>query len=565
MRNLLFLGVFLFSNSASAQWNQIVKDSLGAYEGNPHATLHPAYGQTYVTWFNSDTTWWPTATFDFRVQILDSLGDFLLPSQGIVINSNRVHEYLNHYDIEVDNLNNLVTATADERSGTGILNIVANKIDNNGNFIWPDSGVRLIDSLSLSGFDPEVGILSTNESVIVWNSQGTSNNWISFQKISTSGSVLWGNSPKRLIDSSGVSSFSRPQIIPSTNDEFLILYISKSGTPAIYNLYAQRFNSDGDPLWANPILISTQETDDRNYPAIVADRSSGAYISFNTLDSINHQPQGICIQHIDSLGNLWIADKLLSGSPDAGLYFYSPILRFENGMQYPIVLFSNNGEIIIQSMDSLGNYILDPNGVWVFTNSINDTPYDIRCIGDGMIIIYGSTYFGWNDFEAVKIDFEGNLLWTPTSLIVSTDSREYYPRIYMTPAIQIPGSERVFMVWEDGRIDAGVYQWNLNPDGSSAQTNNITLITSEFSVGIYPNPSAKDQMLEINSTFIDKVAIKIFTTTGQFLAMKNNLRIENGINKINLSELIKNVNSPGVYLVSITGQHIHATNRLIKE
>ncbi|MFZ7114466.1 MAG: T9SS type A sorting domain-containing protein [Bacteroidota bacterium] len=564
MRILFFLGVFLVVNTASAQWNQIVKDSVGACEGNPRVTLHPDYGQTYVTWFNSDTTG-QTATFDFRVQVLDSLGDFLLPAQGVVINSNRIHEYTNHYDIEVDNLNNLVTATADEQSGIGILNIVANKIDNNGNFIWPDSGLRLIDSLSIGGFDPEIGILSTNESVVVWNAKGISKNWIAFQKITTTGNLVWNNSPIRIIDSSFISGFSRPQIIPLANDEFIILYVSENGTPVNYNIYAQRFNSDGDPLWANPIQISAKVTDDRNYPAIVSDGNMGAYISFLSVDSLNHQREGIYAQHIDVSGNLWNTDKLLPGLPNPALYYYSPILRFENGMQYPIVLFSDNGAMIIQSLDSLGNFILGPNGIGIFTQSLFDTHYDMRCVGDGMIIIYESTFFGWNNFEAVKIDFEGNFMWTPNSLIVSTDSREIYPRINMTPAIQIPGSERVFMVWEDWIMDTGIYQWNLNPDGSSVLAFINDVKPTEYSTGIYPNPSAHNQQLEINSLANDEITLQIISSTGQLIESRNYIQINSGLNIINLSDLIENSLTTGIYLLTLKGQLINSTFRLIKE
>lgn len=563
MRFLLFWGVILFINTASAQWNSIVKDSIGAYEGNPHATLHPDYGQTYVTWFNSDTMG-QTATFDFRVQILDSLGDFLLPTSGLVLNSNRIHEYTNHYDIEVDNLNNLITATVDERAGTGILNIVANKIGNSGNFIWPDSGLRLIDSLSIGGFDPEIGILSTNESVVVWNAKGISKNWIAFQKITTTGNLAWNNSPKRIIDSSIVSSFSRPQIVPLANDEFIILYVCENGTPVNYKIYAQRFNSDGDPLWPNPILISSKQTDNYNYPAIVSDGSTGAYISFFSFDSLYH-PEGMYAQHIDGNGNIWSTDKMLTG---AFSHSYPPILRFENGMQYPIVLYVVGGPSMvmnIQSFDSAGNFILDPNGVPISTQSISDTPYDIRCTGDGMIIIYGSTYYGWNDFEAVKIDFAGNFLWTPNIIYVSYNEREKYPWINMTPAIQIPGSERMFIVWADGRTDEGIYQWNLNSDGSTVRANINTIHSSEYSTGIYPNPSAVSQTLEISSALNDEIDLQVISSTGQIIENKNKIKINSGKNTIDLTELVRYELVPGFYLISLKGQLINTTLRLIKE
>lgn len=546
---------------ANAQYNYIVKDSYGVYETTPHATLNPSFGQTYVTWLNSDTVG-QTPTFDFRVQLLDTLGNFLFPAEGKIINSNRISEFHIHYDTEVDNLNHLITATADERSGPGIFNIVSHSIDANGNFLWPDSGVRLMDSISLGGVDPEIGILSTNESIIVWNAQGISKDWISFQKLSTSGNLIWGNSPKRIIDSSGIANFSRPQVIRLANDEFLILYVSESGAPATYTIYAQKFNSDGDKLWVNPLLVSSRETDDRNYPAIVSDGYGGAYLSFLTLDTINHRPQGVYMQRVNSSGSLWSSDKVLTESLNPSNYYYSPILRFENVMQFPIVLFSVGGVMTVQSFDSTGNYILDPMGIAVLTQSMNDAPYDMRCVGNGIIIIYNSTYIGSNYFETVKIDFQGILQWNHY-LFNWTSSHELYPYIYMTPAIQIPGSERSFIVWEGGMIDVGIYQWNLNADGTT-QTMNIQNQSSTNSTSIYSNPSSQNQVIEIKSDYADDVIIKLYTLNGEIISSSNQIKINPGINKINLTDLIDVELTSGIYHITLSGQHIYSTIKLIK-
>ena len=220
-RNLLLALVFV-ATSAVAQFtndpalNSIVRDSSGPEEVVPICALNPQYGTTYVSWFNQNAS----SSYDFSMQAMDEMGYQLLPSSGLTVSNYPQSSAIFVYDTKVDHENNMVSAFQDERSG--LLDIVAYRVDALGNFNYGNAGISLTDSAASGGIAPNVGILANNDAVIAWIASGNPKDWISFQKISPAGITAY-SSPKRIIDSTNVASYSRPQVVSMLNDEFMIL------------------------------------------------------------------------------------------------------------------------------------------------------------------------------------------------------------------------------------------------------------------------------------------------------------------------------------------------------
>lgn len=571
-KNLLFALVFI-TTSAVAQFssnpavNAIVRDSLGPEEVVPICGLNPSFGTTFVSWFNQNAS----GTYDFSMQALDANGFKLLPTAGLTVSNYPQSTAIFVYDTKVDHTNSMVTAFQDERSG--VLDIVAYRMDELGTFQWGNSGISLTDPAAAGGIAPHVGILANNDAVVAWIADGTPKSWISFQRITPAGIPYWAT-PKRIIDSSGVAGYSRPQIVPMLNDDFYILYIKQtgSGLPAS-TMFMQRFNSAGNPVWTSAVQISSKLIGFASYPSVVPDENNGAYIAYSSGNPINPSFNDVYVQHIDETGALWSIDGT-EACTSTTTQRMSPTIRFENNMLNPMVLIKEtdgsqgSAGVTIQSFDSTGSRLLGPDGFSVTPITASyDEPYDMRCSSDGMIIIYAEGLFGNNQLLATKVDFTGAALWTPSTVSVATVASNK-SRVQLTPMFSSLGSaEQTVAIWEDDRIDRGVYTQNINNDGTLGSTVNIPTTTlQKLTATIYPNPSRTNQHLKITTNSTDKATISLYDAIGRMLGTVSNIQLNIGNNEFILSHLFSTTNlSSGVYSVAVEGEKISGRIQLVVE
>ena len=541
-----------FSNDPAI--NAIVRDSAGPEEVVPICALNPQYGTAYVSWFNQNAV----SSYDFSMQAMNEMGTKLLPASGLTVSNYPQSSAIFVYDTKVDHENNMVSAFQDERSG--VLDIVAYRIDVAGNFNYGNAGISLTDSAASGGIAPNVGILANNDAVVAWIADGLPKSWISFQKISPAGITAF-SSPKRIIDSTGVAGYSRPQVVPTLSDDFMILYIEQtgSGLPAS-KMFMQRFDAAGNPVWSSPVQISSKLIGFAAYPSVVPDGNNGAYIAYSSGNPTNPSYNDVYVQHIDESGTLWSVDGT-EACTSTLTQRMSPEIRFENGMTNPMVLIKEtdgsqgSAGVTVQSFDNTGNRLLGPDGIAVAPISATYyEAYDMRKTSDGMIILYSEGLSGNQQLHATKIDMNGTPIWTPTSVTISSVTSNK-SRAQLTPAYISPSAESVIAVWEDDRQDVGIYTQNINNDGTIGILTNVTSLQGESSMAsVFPNPSAEVQSLRLNSNVNDLVKISLFDISGKLISTANDKQVFSGLNDFSFEELFGRTKiSPGVYSIKITG------------
>lgn len=570
MKRNLLLALLLATSTVFGQFsndpavNAVVRDSSGPEEVVPICALNPLFGTTYVSWFNQNAS----SSYDFSMQAMDEMGYQLLPSSGLTVSNYPQSSAIFVYDTKVDHENNMVSAFQDERSG--LLDIVAYRVDALGNFNYGNAGISLTDSAASGGIAPNVGILANNDAVIAWIASGNPKDWISFQKISPAGITAY-SSPKRIIDSTNVASYSRPQVVSMLNDDFMILYIEQtgSGLPAS-KMFMQRFNAAGNSVWSAPVQISSKLIGFAAYPSIVPDGNNGAYIAYSSGNPTNPSFNDVYVQHIDENGVLWSVDGT-EACTSTLTQRMSPKVRFENGMTNPMVLIKEtdgsqgSAGVTVQSFDSVGNRLLGPDGVAVTPiTAAYDEPYDMRKTSDGMIILYAEGLFGNQQLYATKIDMNGSPLWTPANVTLSSVASNK-SRAQLTPAYLSPTIESVIAVWEDDRQDVGIYTQNINNDGTIGIITNVSALSASGSAAIvFPNPSTDVQSLLINSTASDLVKINLYDVTGKLISNSDNQQIISGSNEFTFEELFGNTKlSPGVYTIRISGTRISENAKFV--
>lgn len=409
--------------------------------------------------------------------------------------------------------------------------------------------------------------------MIAWIADGNPKDWISIRKISPAGNFLWA-SQTRIIDSTGVASFSRPQIVPMLNDDFMILYVRQtgSGLPASA-MYMQRYDATGNPVWASPVAVSSKLIGFAAYPSVVPDGNNGAYIAYSSGNPSNPSMNDVYVQHIDGNGNLWSVDGTESCTSTL-THRMSPKIRFENGMVNPMVLIKEtdaaqgSSGVTIQSFDASGNRLLGPDGFAVTQiTALYDEPYDMRAEADGMIILYAEGTFGNQQLLATKVNFTGTSVWTPATTVVSSVVSNK-SRAQLTPVFSIIDlSNQIVAVWEDDRQDVGVYAQNINYDGTlGIQVNISSPDRQQLNAVVFPNPSASNSFLKINSNTPDEVTATMYDATGRVIGAPAFLSLTSGTNEFKVNEIFRHSNlASGIYSIDIKGEKTAGRVQMVVE
>jgi hypothetical protein len=562
MKNSLTLFLLFSSITLKAQFtadssvNTTVQDAAGIEEAVPIVGASSGI-YSFITYFNQNTS----GTYDFSMQVLDPLGNASFTPTPLLVSNYPQSTAIFKYDMKTTPLNSAVAAFQDER--TGVLDVVAYHVDQSGNFLWGSAGIQLNDPASTNGgIAPSVGILPNNDAVIAWIVDGSPKDWVDFQRITPNGTVSWPGTPKRIIDSTFTATYGRPQVIPTNTDDFFIYYLKQTGFfPPVCNMYMQRYNPAGNPVWPSPVHLSSKTIPVFNDPSIVPDGNNGAYIAYASGNPANPGFNDVFVQHIDFNGNLWSVD----GTPACtGITTQrmSPKVRYSSSMPHPMVLMKetdaaqSSAGVSVQAFDAAtGTTLLGPNGYAVTPiTAAYDEPYDLQAICGNWMILYAEGTFGNNTMYAVKIDTNGVPVWTRVlSSVASNKSRGQ-----LTTSVATLGmGDQLVAVWEDERNGRGIYAQNISCDGLLGPLINSVneTVRPAAALALYPNPAASDRMVRVFSEDIGRATFRLNDVSGRTVAEAENVLLVNGPNEFRLSALFRQLTlSSGTYALQVVSK-----------
>lgn len=345
-------------------------------------------------------------------------------------------------------------------SRTGAPGIYAHRIDPEGEFVWANCNLC---SYSSAQKDPKIALTGVGEYTIAWRDCRNGNYYgdVYAQKIDLSGNLHWG--------SEGVP------ICTNVNDQrYTDLVLDGSGGTVIMwveyppggmldvpgTSYAQRFDSDGNSLWAEAVRICSGGS------RMIADDAGGAIFTWNNLSFlVPEEDAQVWVQRIDEDGNLlWGSEGLLICPPSYTGLFLSSIAQDGEGGAFVVWtdLRSGNRDIYAQRVDSNGNKLWDSLGVAVCAapedQSFGKAAY---CGFGGAIISWIDCRNGNNDIYAQGISSNGDLLWDAEGLPICAN-----PGYQSGAGILNNNSNGMIMFWIDYRnVDADIYAQKLYING----------------------------------------------------------------------------------------------------
>ncbi len=454
-----------FSINSSAQWSSDPAANLQVCDVAGDQALPKIASTTdggcYIAWFDNRN-----GNYAVYLQRLDALGNKLWASDGMLISDNPQSSSLVDWAIASDNHNNAILTFTDTRD-TDSLHAFAYLVDTSGNMLWGADGIRLS---GVGDFQPNPVTCQTSDGnyVFAWIVMSSSQ-VIALQKISLAGQKMWGSDP--IIYSSGTSeNYTFPAIVPSDNGSVIVEHSGFTGTfMAPYFTYAQKFDTDGNPLWGTGgVVIENVGAPFYEHPFVISDGNDGAFISWYDDRDFNNLFSSFA-QHVTSTGTLSFPANGAEVSTNTTMHHIYPTLAYNSGTDELYCFWieetslQDNFAMYGQKFDASGTRLWNSSGI-AFTSMTQNSIFQPHAlpIDTSVFVMYiqGNTGVsqGVNSF---MVNAAGDLVWNPAIVTMSD------PTPAKLHAVSTLSTDNIaFFAWEDTRNDGGgIYAQNINPTG----------------------------------------------------------------------------------------------------
>jgi hypothetical protein len=358
----------------------------------------------------------------------------------------------------------------------GNFDIYAQRLDEHGVPLWTADGVAVCTEINSQ---PEHEVTADGEggAIITWRDNRNGNSDIYAQRIDSDGMPLW------TVNGVAVCTQTAGQLYPvlASDDAGGAIITWADFRPVTYaNIYAQRINSVGSPLWtANGVQVCS-DPNSQTSPVITEDGSGGAYIAW--LDSRNGNDD-IYLQHVNSSGGFYyggIGKSLCSAANGQ----YNPAI-ISDGLGGVFATWqdyrSGTSQDIYATRVNCGGLVIGPaDGFAICTSTGQQIDPVLTTDGlYGAIIAWRDSRSADIDIYAQRIDFSGSVLWTGNGVGVCTGLSDQY-----TPEIVSDGVGGAIIAWMDTRYLSGyeIFAQRLNANGNAVWTTNgaaVSVATSE--------------------------------------------------------------------------------------
>jgi hypothetical protein len=183
---------------------------------------------------------------DIYVQKIDASGNILWPPDGVPLDITAAGGRPRPGDTSLVNDGNggVIVSWGDLREGiSNYLNIYAQRIDSNGNFLWKTGGV----DVSLAGMNPACFVVSDGKGSIIvsYTSKGYETKGIHIEKLSADGITAWEENGVVLTD----DYYTSQSISPDGTGGVIVGWGMSKGTFTKEKVSIQRVSSTGQLMW----------------------------------------------------------------------------------------------------------------------------------------------------------------------------------------------------------------------------------------------------------------------------------------------------------------------------
>ena len=245
MRNIIIYTAMLWAIIAQAQWTSDTEVNTQVVDqtSSDMKAIGASDGSTYVVFWQSVGA---PQNYELRLQVLNPMGEQMLGPEGVLVSDDLpMSTYTVLWNVVVDQEDNLYIGATGTGGGDPAFVF---KMDLEGNRLWGPTGLSVG-----SGNVVRVLPLSQGGAVVSWwSATGVAQ----IQKFDNNGQAVWASSKPVVLGSSNTVVGNLFEL--SSGDLLVVFHQTLTGINSF--LHAQRFDVNGDPVWAAPIQISNEAT-----------------------------------------------------------------------------------------------------------------------------------------------------------------------------------------------------------------------------------------------------------------------------------------------------------------
>ncbi len=269
------------------------------------------------------------------------------------------------------------------------MDVYAQRVGAQGELLWPPEGV-VISAAADDQFSPVMSSDGEGGAIVVWTDQRAGYTHIYAQRVDSTGTVLWDEDGAPVCTAASGDQLD-PRILLCEGGDVIITWEDSRG--GSYDIYAQRMDGDGNPVWTVDGVAICTAANDQNIPDLVSDDAGGAILAWNDRRSGNWD---IYAQRIDSAGNpLWAPNGVAACADDADQTGPRIASNMTGGAYITWTDYRGYGtpgtsDVYVQDIEYDGNrhWFFYPDGAWVAGSSgYNEARPQIVSDGSGGAIV----------------------------------------------------------------------------------------------------------------------------------------------------------------------------------
>lgn len=341
-------------------------------------------GGAIIVWTDYRSSNW-----DIYAQRADKDGNLLWTASGITVCDSGGDQ--GTCQVIRDGAGGAIIVWQDNHDGN--FDVYAQRVDSDGNTLWAVNGVAICNELH-DQLDPKLISDGLGGAIIVWDDMRDVSGYcgIYAEHVDEDGNILWSPACEGILICNAAQGTDQlyPQLIEDgSNGAIIVWYDKREGN---FDIYSQRVDADGNTLWSQNGILVCNAGNDQGASWICGDGAAGAIIVWQD-GRQGVSDSDIYAQRVDGNGNpLWTHNGCLIC--DAPVYQYYPALAADDAGGATIVWWDirqGNWDVYSQRVDANGNCLWRPNGI-VICNEDGEQSYYFL-IRDGV----GGFIYAWQD------------------------------------------------------------------------------------------------------------------------------------------------------------------------
>ncbi|MFC2103258.1 T9SS type A sorting domain-containing protein [Bacteroidota bacterium] len=459
--------LILFCSLTFSQWSTDPAQNLAICDAAGEQALSKITstfdGGTYVSWFDNRS-----GNYSVYMQRLDPLGFEQWDANGLLISGNPQSSSLVDYDLMTDADDNAIVVFTDTRNA-GDLNVFAYKISPTGDFLWGANGVSLSSSTEFQA-NPKVTQTADGNYVIVWL-LATTPTKVALQKLSPSGTKLWGNDPV-LIESVS-EGYNYPDVVPSDSNSVIVIHTTVTGNfPAqTIKLRATKVASNGTFSWIS-MLQDLGGISFFHEPQVYSDFHDGGIVSWHDDRNFTNL-QSAYVQRVTPDNILYFPIDGANASLMPSRHKFNPVAAIDRITEEMYVFWVETNSS--QSQNGISGQKLSINGTRMWNdngkifkdlsspNTVSISNLNAQPGGSKTYVFYlEGNAGGLNDkLEGFACDSNGDFLWTNNFIVLSNPTDQ---KLHLASTVDIYYNCK--LSWSDDRGSSrDIYAQDINPSG----------------------------------------------------------------------------------------------------